>query len=54
MTIKVGDNDVYSVPTVNVPSYSDMRITFDDPDVGEYPMASVRMEKLWIRTFGFS
>ena len=53
MTIKVGNNNVSSVPTVNVPSYHDMRITFDDPVVGDYPMASVRIEKLWIKTFDF-
>lgn len=53
MTIKVGDNAVSSVPTVDVPSWPNMRITFDDDDVGSYPMATVRIEKLWIKTFDF-
>ena len=53
MTIKVGDNAVSSVPTVDVPSWPDMRITFDDDAVGTYPMADVRIEKLWIKKFDF-
>ncbi len=56
MTIKVGDNDVSSKPTVNVPSYPDMKIAFHDPDVGsgDYPQANVRIEKLWVKTFEFT
>ena len=53
MTMKVGDNDVSSVPTVDVPSYADMKIAFHDPEIGDYPQANVRIEKLWIKTFEF-
>ena len=46
MTMKVGDNDVSSVPTVDVPSYADMKIAFHDPEIGRLPTGECENRKI--------